>query len=179
VLGLEVADEIAAYENPRPLIILFRQPDASYRLSARSDRAIDTTSPGAHGDSFYGIRVRGRSILLSSGGFSRAGASGGELTEIYRFQSGDWYLIGTIDREWNREGGGVECPGITLKPEEVCDDLTISRNLNTSQVEFRAEVARGNLDDGDVPTRTVIRRQAIPRTALQRLEDVKGPRSPA
>lgn len=179
VLGLQVADEIAAYDNPRPLIILFRQPDGSYRLSARSDQAIYTTPPGAHGDSFYGICVKGRSILLSTGGISRAGASGGEQTEIYRFQSGDWYLIGTVDHQWNRVEDGVECPGITLKPGEVCDDLTVSRNLNTSQVEFRAEVVRGNPDDGDAPTRTVIRRQAIPRTALQRLEDASSPRSPA
>jgi len=171
-LGLQVADDNGAYENPRPLVILFRQADGSYRLSARSDGAISTVPPGAHGDGFAGIQVKGRSIVLTSGGFSRAGASGGEHTDIYRFQGGDWYLIGTVEHQWNREDGGVSCPGVTLKPGEVCDDLTTSWNLNTSLAESRAEVVHGNPDDGDAPTRSVVRRSRFPRAPLKRLQDV-------
>src|SRR5262249_16767124 len=171
-LGLQVADETGAYENPRPLVILFRQADGSYRVSGRSDGAIVTVPPGAHPDGFSGIQVKGRSIVLTYGGFSRAGAAGSEHTAIYRFQSGDWFLIGAVEHQWNRGEGGMICPDVTLNAGEVCDDLTTSWNLNTSRVESRAEVVHGNPDEGDAPTRTVIRRSRVPKTPLQRLRDV-------
>jgi hypothetical protein len=115
--------------------------------------------------------VKGRSIELTSGGFSKAGA-GAEHTDIFRFQSGGWYLIGTVDRRWDREDGRVDCPGVTLEPGETCVDRTTSTNLNTSVVEVRAEVVHGNPGDEDAPTRTVVRRHPIPKAPLKRLEDV-------
>jgi hypothetical protein len=168
VLGLQVAHETGWYENPRLLVILFRKPDGSYRLSAQSDGAIPDVPPGGHD---YGIGVKGRSIELTAAGFSKAGA-GAEHTDIYRFQSGGWYLIGTVDRRWNREDGRVDCEGVTLEPGETCVDRTTSTNLNTSVVEVRAEVVHGNPDDSDAPTRTVTWRHPIPKAALKRLEDV-------
>ena len=45
-------------------------------------------------------------------------------------------------------------------------------NLNTSIVKTRAEVVHDNAHDGDAPTRTVIQRSRVPKTPLERLQDI-------
>ena len=71
----------------------------------------------------------------------------------------------------------MSCPDVTLKPVEVCDDLSTSWNLNTSLVESRADVVQGTPDDGNAPTRNVIHRTRVPRASLKRLQDVLQSRS--
>ncbi|HEY1906105.1 MAG TPA: hypothetical protein VGG91_08690 [Myxococcaceae bacterium] len=181
-LGLEVEnaegdeDDSPRVPTPRPLIILFHQPDGSYRLSARSDGAI-YTGPPAVNQQFSGIRVKDRSIVLGSGAVVREGAVGFEDTDVYRFQGRDWYLVERHQTDWNREEGH-DCPGVVPRPSEVCIRFTRSVDFDASVEEVRAELVPGKPDDHNAPRRTVTRRRAIRAAPLRRLDEVFPPGHP-
>jgi hypothetical protein len=189
VLVLEFDDDVLAYENPRPLVILFRQRDGGYRLSARSDDVVYTASPGAHGDHFYGIEIRGRTVIVKDGGFSGGGAEGGDQHQKFRYQNGGWYLIGVDDHEWRypRDGNVAAdasrnnaewCPWLKLPADQTCMELRVSKNFNTREETVRWDIypVANPFDTGDDPIRTHEVRRKLPPKPLVPFADLARPR---
>ena len=172
VLGIQMADDVEAYEHDRPLLILLRRPDGTYRLSGRSDKAIETAPIGPHGDGF-GLDIRGRTVVLSH---TEAGqGAGAEQEEFYRFQDAGWYLIGASDFQWNYDntaGQGVACPELHLPVTVVCVELHHSFNYNTSIEEWRYTIAKVTTQpDEGAPTWSKLVRRSIPKRPLMALSD--------
>lgn len=160
----------------RFLLILFRQPDGSHR---RSVSVGIQSGVGVHGDHFDRMQVRGRTVSLSGVGSSCAGQTGGGDTYQYRFQNGDWYLIGHVEHRWHlsdecdTESFDVNqhlCPELQLSAHEACVDVERSTNFNTATQESKWSVTPRS---GEGSERTVIRRKPVPRQALRALRDEK------
>ena len=184
VLVVEFDDDVLAFEHPRPLLILFRQRDGGYRLSARSDDVVWTSSPGVHGDDFYGIEIRGRTVIVRNGGFSGPGSNGFDQRRKFRYQNGGWYLIGIDDHEWRYPWYGNAatdanrndaewCPGLKLPANEVCLEVRVSKNFNTREEIVRWDIypVTKSLDMGDEQLRTKEVRRKLPLKPLVPLAD--------
>jgi hypothetical protein len=163
-LGLERDDESAMLYD-RPLIILFKRPDGSYRLSARSDNAIITAS-GEHGDDFSGMELKGKALVLSE---SVPGATaGGSSKDFYRYQDGDWYLIGTSEDDYDNENS-LGCPGAKLNTDEACEESSVSKNFNTWMEVDRYSI--GHPRDPDDHAHDVVIRRSLPHKPMHKLSD--------
>ena len=184
VVVLEADDEVLRYEQPRPLIVLFKQRDGGYRLSGRSDNAVPTAPPGVHGDRFEGIKIRRNTFIVTSGGSSGAGSSGDESQEQYRYQNGDWYLIGTQEHTWNYPLNPSSdssylnaewCPQLHLAPEYVCRELQRSVNFNTREKIDQWDVypVAGSFTPGE-NFRTTALREKLPRKPLTPMSQINN-----
>jgi hypothetical protein len=188
VLVVEFDDDVLAFENPRPLLILFRQRGGGYRLSARSDDVVYTASPGVHGDSFYGIDIVGRTVVVKDGELSGAGSEGGGQHQKFRFQNGGWYRIGIDDHEWRYPPDGDAakgaaskrtewCPELKLSADEVCLEVRRSWNYNTGEFVSRWDIypVAVPFDMSDDALRIQIIRGKIPPKPLVPLADPLPP----
>jgi hypothetical protein len=166
------ADQTSCRAEGRLLAILFRQGESGYRLSVTN--AV-SSGVGVHGDHFDGMKVHGRTLSLSGGGSSCAGQVGNNATFQFRFQDGDWYLIGTVERMWHLsdecDGGGFDanatyCAELKLPSTQACTEVSRSTNFNTSAQEATWTVVP--IADRE-KERKVVRREAVPRKPLRRL----------
>lgn len=132
-----------AFEAPRPLLLLFRQADGTYALSAtHPDFVLCKMCGGVFGDPVEDLKIERGTILISHYGGSneRWGSK-----HRFRYQNGDWYLIGrTVMSHHNITGEHFE------KDE----------NLVTGDV-----VEETSDDKGKTSTK----RYKMPKTALQKL----------
>lgn len=97
----EMGDEKAP---ERILLILFKQKDNSYKLVKQSSKAIlKANEGGIFGDPFYkGLFYKNGALGIS---FYGGSADRWGLTYIFRYQKGDWYLIGATIDETNTNTG--------------------------------------------------------------------------
>lgn len=184
VMVLEADDEALRYEQVRPLIVLFKQPSGGYQLSGRADNAVPTAPPGVHGDAFMGIEIRGNTFLLADAGSSGAGSSGHENRAQYRYQNGDWYLIGTSEHTWvyplngspdSFDANAHWCPQLHLSRDSVCRELQRSVNFNTREEIEKWDVypVAGNFTPGENFRRIVLRHK-IPRKPLTPMSQINN-----
>jgi hypothetical protein len=162
----------------RMLVIVFRQAKGGYRLSITKEIP---SGVGNHGDHFGGMKLRGRTLSFGGGGFSCAGSSGGEQSFQFRYQAGEWLLIGSTQVSWMRstECGGESfdrnrnfCPELTLGRGEVCIEVTRSANFNTSIQESTWLIQPAGSNYADDNERTVVQRKRFDRKPLVRLADI-------
>jgi hypothetical protein len=87
----------------RAILILFKnRKDQRYELTCRGDKAILTTEDGGIlGDPYSGIKIKKGILQIDFFGGSR---DKWNLTYKYRFQNGDFYLIGAT----NKGGNGIQ-----------------------------------------------------------------------
>ena len=158
-------------------MIVFGDSGGGYQLSVARELP---SGVGIHGDSFVGMKVHGRTLSIESRGSSCAGAQYGERIEQFRYQQGDWYLIGEVDEQgWRYPdcGGGEDrrrrefCPELSLPSTEACDEVSRSINYSTFTEEDRWSIGPAGDDAGD-KTRTRIIRKKLPRQALKSLGDL-------
>jgi hypothetical protein len=152
----------------RVLVILFQTVARGYRLSAAA-RVASTISN--HGDTFGGMTARGRTLVFSGAWSSCAGQSGNSDSVQYRFQNGEWLLIGRDTSSWNRGacGGDLADPGVCndlpanrLRPGEVCVEVDRSTNYSTARTEALYSVVPATERDVGEARTVVIRRPANP-----------------
>jgi hypothetical protein len=160
----------------RMLIIVFRQAKGGYRLSIA--KPIESTV-GPHGDSFGGMKVRGRALTFKGASSSCAGQVGESSTLLFRYQNGDWFLIGQTDSTWRLStecGGGPIgrglCPGLQLRAGEACVQLDRSYNLLTRMEESKWSIQR---EEGDAQgeEREVVVQRKLPKVPPSRLTDYR------
>ena len=172
----DLSERAQCHADGRFLLILFRQPDGSYR---RSVSVGIQSGVGVHGDHFDRMQVRGRTVSLSGGGTSCAGQTGSDDTYQYRFQNDDWYLIGHVEHRWHLSDecdtkpfdvNQYLCPELQLSAREACVEVERSTNFNTAMQESKWSVTPRS-DEG--PERTVVRRKPVPRQPLRALRDEK------
>ena len=154
------------------------EANGGYRLSL--DKPIPS-GVGNHGDRFGGMKLRGRTLSFEGGGSSCAGSSGGDIAFQFRYQAGDWFLIGTKRTNWelSTECSSASfdrnrdfCPELELDRSEVCVQVVRSTNFNTSMQEsiWSIEPAAGHGSEQN--ERTIVERKRLPKTPLVRLADI-------
>jgi hypothetical protein len=162
----------------RRLVIVFRQAKGGYRLSITKEIR---SGVGNHGDHFGGMKLRGRTLSFGGGGFSCAGSSGGEQSFQFRYQGGEWLLIGSTETSWMRttECGGESfdrnrnfCPELELGRGEVCIEVRRSANFNTSILESTWSIQPAGSNYAEDNERTVVQRKHFDRKPLVRLADI-------
>lgn len=92
-------------KDDRSLLIAFGNPDKTFSLSIKADRAImEIAEGGSFGDPFQGIKVDKGSLLLKFLGGSQ------RWHQYYRFryQDDDWYLIGYTEGAYVSVGDTIE-----------------------------------------------------------------------
>jgi hypothetical protein len=156
----------------RMLVIVFRLAAGGYNLSVSKPIS---SGIGVHGDHFYGIEVRGRTLLVKGGAFSTTGSEGSDQTLQFRYQADDWFLIGRVETRWGPTAydstNQVICPELSLRKGETCSALKRSINFSTSMEESIWSVQSGT-EGVDEKTRTIVARKKLSPTALTRLADV-------
>jgi hypothetical protein len=178
VPACEGVEEVLPAENCRSdgrmLVIVLGTAPGGYRL-AIAKPIVSTVGP--HGGSFGGMKVRGRTLTFAGAHSSCAGQAGESGTETFRFQNGDWFLIGRTESTWHQStacGGGPIgtglCPELTLRPGEACVRRDRSWNLLTSMQESKWSIQP---EDGDTEgkEREVVQRRKFPQAPLPRLAD--------
>ncbi len=152
-------------DEPRPLIILFKQADGTYRLSAKSeDLVLCTGCGGVAGDPFMGIEIKKNSFSIHHHGGSSTRWSN---KHQFRFQDNDWYLIGKTKAIL----GGVSdigCPELSLNKSEGCFSHETDTNLLTGHQVEKWEIR--NMENEKSRIKTSQRKIAI--KPLQRLSEV-------
>jgi hypothetical protein len=158
----------------RMLVIVLRNRHGAFDLSVRKSIS---SSVGHNGDSFAGMTARGRTLRFGGGTWSCAGQTGVVYTSSYRYQAGDWFLIGTDEQEWMRttecgDGpiGSKLCPQLTLLPGEDCIELDRSINYSTSTQVLKWTI-RSITAGGDDKVRHVVVRERFAPSQLKRLVD--------
>jgi hypothetical protein len=133
-----ILEQERCWADGRMLVIVFRNSKGGFRLSVSKEIRSDV---GPHGDHFDGMKVRGRTLSFGGGSFSCAGQVGENWSSQYRYQDGDWFLIGLKEETWHRstecDGGQFDqnrdfCPDLKLGSSEVCLGLTRSVNYITA-----------------------------------------------
>ena len=163
-------EEANCKSEGRNLVIVLRTSPGAYKLSVSKNVV---SGVGSHGDTFGGMTARGRALRFEGGSSSCAGQTGGTHIYTYRYQSGDWFLIGADDRTWklSMECGGTAiasrlCPKLKLRAGEECIQLDRSIHYNASAQELTWTIR--DATDGE---RTVVVRERLPRAPLRRLVD--------
>ncbi|HEY2558152.1 MAG TPA: hypothetical protein VGI48_00405 [Caldimonas sp.] len=162
----------------RMLVVVFRQAKGGYRLSIAKEIP---SGVGNHGDHFEGMKLRGRTLSFGGGGSSCAGGSGGEQSYQFRYQAGEWVLIGTTQSSWMRStecgGEGFDrnrnfCPELELGRGEVCVEVSRSANFNTSIQESTWSIQPTGSGRAEQSERTVVQRKRFDRKPLVRMTDI-------
>ena len=101
-----------AEDVPRLLVIIFGVKGGGYTLSAMSeDTILCKTCGGVFGDPFADLKIiRGTIVIDHYGGSSDRWG----FTHRWRFQDGDWYLIGLASRTENNFRGNYETKDTNL-----------------------------------------------------------------
>lgn len=128
---------------PRWLVVLFKRADGRYALSLKSSRAVPASGSGLRADEeFMGPWAMNDTFKLRSG-FSD-GRHGVTTETQFRFQDGDWYVIG----ERSVHLGDVGGPEIQMAEGIVWTSHGVDRNFLTGT---RIETwACGGCDDPEV-----------------------------
>ena len=132
--------------NPLFLAVYFGSPSGIYRrfkvwqdtVSGREDEYTDITNE-------LSITPKGAIDISVSSWSSMGTAATGGSTYRYRFQSGDFYLIGEESSWLNRmtgEGESTSINYLTGQKEVTSGDLITRRNLKTKQVKIKKEPLR-------------------------------------
>ncbi len=93
-------------QQPRILLVAFKQADGSYKLSIQSNESIMLSNEGGvFGDPWEGLSVERGSFLVRfyGGSSSRWG-----YAYRWRFQENDWFLIGATYTESSTHDGSYE-----------------------------------------------------------------------
>ncbi|NOT76257.1 MAG: hypothetical protein HOP08_15120 [Cyclobacteriaceae bacterium] len=86
----------------RNIMILFRAKDGKYSLACKGEKAVmGSESGGTMGDGFNEMKIVKGVIILNFAGGSR---DQWDLTYRYRYQNGDFYMIGAT----NKGGNGID-----------------------------------------------------------------------
>ena len=132
--------------NPLFLAVYFGSPSGVYKrfkvwhdtVSGREDEYTDITNE-------LSITPKGAIDISVSSWSSMGTAATGGSTYRYRFQSGDFYLIGEESSWLNRMTGEGESTSINYlsgQKEVTSGDLITRRNLKTKQVKIKKEPLR-------------------------------------
>lgn len=137
-----------AMEAPRPLLLLLKQSDGSYALSGMSpDLILCKMCGGVFGNPLEDLKVeRGTVVVKHYGGSNDKWGS----THRFRFQDGDWYLIGQTEMSHN---------GLSGEHHET------DKNLVTG------DVVQTDTDDKG---KTTTKKTKIPKAPLQKLSQIKN-----
>jgi hypothetical protein len=119
-----------ADEVPRLLVIIFGVKEGGYTLSAMSEDAIlCKTCGGVFGDPFADLKIaRGTLVIDHYGGSSDRWG----FTHRWRFQDGDWYLIGLASRTENNLRGNYEAKDTNL----ITGDCIIEKKSASGKVKI-------------------------------------------
>jgi hypothetical protein len=144
----EDASAEEAMEAPRPLLILLKQADGSFVLSgSHPDFILCKMCGGVFGDPLEGVKIeRGTVVVTHYGGSNQKWGT----THRFRFQDGDWYLIGQTEMSRN---------GLTGEHHETDKNLVTGDVIET---------------DTDEKGKTVTKKSKPPKAPLQKLKDVKN-----
>ena len=82
-------------EAPRALLALFQKKDKTYELACRADKAI-MPGQGSSSDYFTGISVNKNVIRIDH--FNAQGRGKWETVHRFRYQNGDFYMIGATHK---------------------------------------------------------------------------------
>lgn len=152
-------------DEPRPLIILFKQQDGTYLLSAKAeDFILCSGCGGVAGDPFMGIEIRKNTFSISHYGGSSTRWSN---THQFRFQDNDWYLIGKT-KSIIGATTDIGCPELGLKKSEACFLHETDTNLLTGNQVEKWEIR--NMENEKSKIKTSQSKIAV--KPLQRLSEV-------
>ena len=131
----EDKEGVDAEEIPRLLVIIFGVKTGGYTLSASSKEAIlCRTCGGVFGDPFADLKiVRGTIVIEHYGGSSDRWG----YTHRWRFQDGDWFLIGVTSHAENNLAGNYEVTDTNL--------ITADRVVEKMPVSGKATVTRSKV----------------------------------
>jgi hypothetical protein len=139
----------------RMIIVLFKI-ESGYELSTVARRAIDCkTCGGASGDPFQGVQYQSKkkSIFISHWGGSRWGWAS---EYQFRYQDGDWYLIGSVLSDYDKLG--------------MCTKLNDNISTTTSTNYITGGVVETVIDEKCVKT---VKNKKELKKPLQKLSDFR------
>lgn len=120
---------------PRLLVIIFGVQGGGYTLSAaKKDAILCKTCGGVFGDPFSGIKITRGTVVIDHYGGSRDRWG---YTHRWRFQDGDWYLIGLASRTEDSAVGTSETTDTNL--------ITGDRIVEKKPASGKAKVARSKV----------------------------------
>ena len=129
-------------ENVRPLLVLLRSPAGGYALSARAEHAIPEGISGgvAAADGFDELKISNNTFSISHyGGSSVVNAERWQ----FRFQQGDWYLIGET---YSASGFLQWCPPTPQAEGLQCTRYEVDTNLLTGTQMLTVDYVDGEND---------------------------------
>lgn len=119
-------------EERRILLVLFKNVDGSYGLSARADE-IMMGSGGIHSGPFGEIEIRKSTFVVTQ--FTGSTKVQNSSHSQFQFRNGGWHLIGN-KLTANMSEGEEERAGLKAPPEELIVSYAIDKNfLNGDQEE--------------------------------------------
>ncbi|HKX12344.1 MAG TPA: hypothetical protein VJP40_04255 [bacterium] len=128
-------EESSNEEVPRLLVLLLQNPDGTYRLASKSAEAILCRScGGVFGDPLAELQIKSGVLIIDHYAGSRQRWS---YTHRWRFQDGDWVLIGETKTSFDAIG-----------PEAKSDDmnlLTGDRVLEITDINGKVKVTKSKL----------------------------------
>jgi hypothetical protein len=144
----EDGDSLEATEAPRPLLILLKQADGAYVLSGTNpDLILCKMCGGVFGDPLEDLKIqRGVVVITHYGGSNQKWGT----THRFRFQDGDWYLIGETKMSHD---------GLSGEHHETDKNLVTGDVIET---------------DTDDKGRTTTKKTKAPKVPLQRLSQTKS-----
>lgn len=159
VIGLKDKEQ----EGDRFLLVLFRQKDGTYQLSVKTEKAILCSECGGiAGEPFMGIEIKKNTFIISHHGGS---SIRWDYKHQFRFQDGDWYLIGQTVAEIGT-GRPLDCPELKLKEPEMCTYHGTDTNFLTGSEIEKWQISREN---GDEKTKELSRK--VPKKSLRKLSE--------
>ena len=133
----DAEEAVAVYEMPSindgdtdQVLAIFKKENGKWKLWNQTTAPLMSSgSGGMMGNPFDGIAISKRSIVIKHFGGSRAKWA---YTHRYRFQNGDWYLIGASVHD------GAPCD----------DDVKFDYNLSTGDATYKK--TKENCDTGEI-----------------------------
>ncbi len=136
-------------EDARPLIILFKQDDRTYRLSAIAQNVVLCSAcGGVRGDPFAGLEIKKNTFyLLHEGGSNLRW----DVRRQFRLHQNEWYLIGETNSSYYAMPPGtpqnMDNPPFRLKDSEYCSYIRIDYNFLTGDVKTTWGIANKDKEE--------------------------------
>jgi hypothetical protein len=155
-------------EKDRLLIILLQQGDGSYRLAAKTAKLLPGAAVGCGIANPYCVPdLKNKGRLLTVAWRSGAGMAGSTQEFEFRYERGDFYLVGSGVSDWSPEGC-LNDGAIKLAAHEKCVSHGVSTDFaNGRQIEIwsiQHEVSHRE--------RVVRASRPMPKLSLRRLVDM-------
>jgi len=154
-----VAEKAAPHAEilpPRRLLVLLAAPGGGYRLAVESRRVVlGKNDGGMMGDPFQGLDIqKGVLSVDHAGGSARRWGT----TEKFRFQQGDFYLIGRTRTQFWSMGENCAGPQDYRAGDELVDENLVTGAFERRRVSDECKVLENR--KGRQPVRPLVRLSA-------------------